>query len=244
MSSSTNSRRQFIKQTGKASIAMASLPLINTFGLIQPNQEINYQQLPLAYAYNALEPFIDAMTMEIHHTKHAAGYTKNLNDACVAENVDIKTKSIHSLLASISKYSTKMRNNAGGHYNHELFWQTMQPAPASAPTGSFAKMIDASFGSFADFQKAFSDAAKNRFGSGWAWLIVDEKNNLAICTTPNQDNPLMDLADTKGYPLLGLDVWEHAYYLKYQNKRADYINNWWNLVNWKFVEERFYSIVN
>ncbi|MBP5999019.1 MAG: superoxide dismutase [Sediminibacterium sp.] len=244
MSSSTNSRRQFIKQTGKASIAMASLPLINTFGLIQPNQEINYQQLPLPYAYNALEPFIDAMTMEIHHTKHAAGYTKNLNDACVAENVDIKTKSITSLLASISKYSTKMRNNAGGHYNHELFWQTMQPAPSSTPTGSLAKMIDASFGSFANFQKAFSDAAKNRFGSGWAWLIVDEKNNLAICTTPNQDNPLMDLADTKGYPLLGLDVWEHAYYLKYQNKRADYINNWWNLVNWKFVEERFYSIVN
>lgn len=244
MSSSTNSRRQFIKQTGKASIAMASLPLINTFGLIQPNQEINYQQLPLAYAYNALEPFIDAMTMEIHHTKHAAGYTKNLNDACVAENVDIKTKSITSLLASISKYSTKMRNNAGGHYNHELFWQTMQPAPSSTPTGSLAKMIDASFGGFANFQKAFSDAAKNRFGSGWAWLIVDEKNNLAICTTPNQDNPLMDLADTKGYPLLGLDVWEHAYYLKYQNKRADYINNWWNLVNWKFVEERFYSIVN
>lgn len=244
MSSSTNSRRQFIKQTGKASIAMASLPLINTFGLIQPNQEINYQQLPLPYAYNALEPFIDAMTMEIHHTKHAAGYTKNLNDACVAENVDIKTKLITSLLASISKYSTKMRNNAGGHYNHELFWQTMKPAPSSTPTGSLAKMIDASFGSFANFQKAFSDAAKNRFGSGWAWLIVDEKNNLAICTTPNQDNPLMDLADTKGYPLLGLDVWEHAYYLKYQNKRADYINNWWNLVNWKFVEERFYSIVN
>ncbi len=244
MSSSNNGRRQFIKQTGKASIAMASLPLINTFGFIQPNQEIHYQQLPLPYAYNALEPFIDALTMEIHHTKHAAGYTKNLNDACVAENVDIKTKSITSLLASISKYSTKMRNNAGGHYNHELFWQTMKPAPASTPTGSFAKMIDDSFGSFADFQKAFSDAAKNRFGSGWAWLIVNEKNNLVICTTPNQDNPLMDIAEIKGYPLLGLDLWEHAYYLKYQNKRADYINNWWNLVNWKFVEERLYSRVH
>ena len=244
MSSSNNGRRQFIKQTGKASIAMAGLPLINTFGLTQPNQEIHYQQLPLPYAYNALEPFIDAMTMEIHYTKHAAGYTKNLNDACVAENVDMKTKSITGLLASISKYSTKMRNNAGGHYNHELFWQTMKPAPASAPTGSFAKMIDDSFGSFADFQKAFSDAAKNRFGSGWAWLIVNDKGGLAICTTPNQDNPLMDIAETKGYPLLGLDVWEHAYYLKYQNKRADYINNWWNLVNWKFVEERLYSRVH
>jgi Fe-Mn family superoxide dismutase len=223
---------------------MASLPLINTFGQIQSNQEINYQQLPLPFAYNALEPYIDAMTMEIHHTKHAAGYTKNLNDACVAEKVDIKTKSITSLLASISAYSTKMRNNAGGHYNHELFWQIMKPAPSSMPTGVLAKMIEANFGSFSDFQKAFSEAAKNRFGSGWAWLIVNEKNNLVICSTPNQDNPLMDTAEIKGFPLMGLDVWEHAYYLKYQNKRADYINNWWNLVNWKSVEDRFYSIVH
>ncbi len=239
MSSSINSRRQFIKQTGKASIAMASMPLMHTLGVLPINQEINFQQIPLPYAYNALEPFIDAMTMEIHHTKHAAGYTKNLNDACVAEKVDIKTTSITSLLASISKYSTKMRNNAGGHYNHELFWQSMQPAPASMPTGSLAKAIEKSFGTFADFQKAFSEAAKNRFGSGWAWLIINEKKELAICSTANQDNPLMDIAEVKGYPLLGLDVWEHAYYLKYQNKRADYINNWWNLVKWKFVEERF-----
>jgi len=239
MSSSINSRRQFIKQTGKASITMASMPLMHTLGVLPINQEVNFQQIPLPYAYNALEPFIDAMTMEIHHTKHAAGYTKNLNDACVAEKVDIKTTSITSLLASISKYSTKMRNNAGGHYNHELFWQSMQPAPASMPTGSLAKAIEKSFGTFADFQKAFSEAAKNRFGSGWAWLIINEKKELAICSTANQDNPLMDIAEVKGYPLLGLDVWEHAYYLKYQNKRADYINNWWNLVNWKFVEERF-----
>jgi Fe-Mn family superoxide dismutase len=239
MSSSINSRRQFIKQTGKASIAMVSMPLMHTLGVLPINQEINFQQIPLPYAYNALEPFIDAMTMEIHHTKHAAGYTKNLNDACVAEKVDIKTTSITSLLASISKYSTKIRNNAGGHYNHELFWQSMQPAPASMPTGSLAKAIEKSFGTFADFQKAFSEAAKNRFGSGWAWLIINEKKELAICSTANQDNPLMDIAEVKGYPLLGLDVWEHAYYLKYQNKRADYINNWWNLVNWKFVEERY-----
>jgi Fe-Mn family superoxide dismutase len=177
--------------------------------------------------------------MEIHHTKHAAGYTKNLNDACVAEKVDIKTTSITNLLESISKYSTKMRNNAGGHYNHELFWQTMQPAPASMPTGGLAKAIEKSFGTFADFQKAFAEAAKNRFGSGWAWLIVNEKGQLAICSTPNQDNPVMDIAETKGYPLLGLDVWEHAYYLKYQNKRPDYINAWWNLVNWRVVEERY-----
>jgi Fe-Mn family superoxide dismutase len=239
MSSSINSRRQFIKQTGKAGIAMASMPLIHTFGGLQLSQEVNYMQQPLPYAYNALEPFIDAMTMEIHHTKHAAGYTKNLNDACVAEKVDITNTSITSLIASISKYSTKMRNNAGGHYNHELFWQTMQPAPTTIPTGQFLKEIESSFGSFADFQKAFAEAAKNRFGSGWAWLIVNEKGKLAICSTPNQDNPVMDIAETKGYPLLGLDVWEHAYYLKYQNKRPDYINAWWNLVNWKFVEDRF-----
>jgi Fe-Mn family superoxide dismutase len=239
MSSSINSRRQFIKQTGKAGIAMASMPLIHTFGRFQLSQEVNFLQQPLPYAYNALEPFIDAMTMEIHYTKHAAGYTKNLNDACIAEKVDIKSESITSLLASISEYSIKMRNNAGGHYNHELFWQSMQPAPTTIPTGQFLKEIESSFGSFADFQKAFADAAKNRFGSGWAWLIVNEKGKLAICSTPNQDNPVMDIAETKGYPLLGLDVWEHAYYLKYQNKRPDYINAWWNLVNWKFIEDRF-----
>jgi len=239
MSSSINSRRQFIKQTGKASIAMASMPLMHTLGVLPINQEINFQQIPLPYAFNALEPFIDAMTMEIHHTKHAAGYTKNLNDACVAEKVDMQNKSIYELLYNISKYSVKMRNNAGGHYNHELFWQSMQPAPATIPTGNFLKEIENSFGSFADFQKAFTEAAKNRFGSGWAWLIRDmEKGKLAICSTANQDNPLMDIAEVKGYPLLGLDVWEHAYYLKYQNKRADYISNWWNLVNWKFVEDR------
>ena len=242
MSSSSNSRRQFIKQTGKAGIAMASMPIIHTLGGSQLFEEPNYTQLPLPYAYNALEPFIDAMTMEIHYTKHAAGYTKNLNDACVAEKVDMQNKSLYYLLSDISKYSTKMRNNAGGHYNHELFWQSMQPAPATIPTGNFLKEIENSFGSFADFQKAFTEAAKNRFGSGWAWLIRDmEKGKLAICSTANQDNPLMDIAEVKGYPLLGLDVWEHAYYLKYQNKRADYINNWWNLVNWKFVEDRFYG---
>ncbi len=239
MSKSTQNRRQFIQQTGKAGIAMASMPLIHTFGEFQLSQEINYIQQPLPYSYNALEPFIDTMTMEIHHTKHAAGYTKNLNDACIAEKVDIKNTSITSLLESISKYSTKMRNNAGGHYNHELFWQLMKPAPATTPTGALADAINKSFGSLDNFKTAFSDAAKTRFGSGWAWLIVKADNSLAVCSTPNQDNPLMDLAETKGTPILGLDVWEHAYYLKYQNKRPDYINAWWNLVNWKFVEDRF-----
>ena len=239
MSKSTQNRRQFIQQTGKAGIAMASMPIIHRFGEFKLSQEINYIQQPLPYSYNALEPFIDAMTMEIHHTKHAAGYTKNLNDACIAEKVDTKNTSITNLLASISKYSTKMRNNAGGHYNHELFWQLMKPAPATTPTGALADAINKSFGSLDNFKTAFSDAAKTRFGSGWAWLIVKADNSLAVCSTPNQDNPLMDLAETKGTPILGLDVWEHAYYLKYQNKRADYINNWWNLVNWKFVEDQF-----
>ena len=239
MSKSTQNRRQFIQQTGKAGIAMASMPIIHRFGEFQLSQEINYIQQPLPYSYNALEPFIDAMTMEIHHTKHAAGYTKNLNDACIAEKVDTKNTSITNLLASISKYSTKMRNNAGGHYNHELFWQLMKPAPATSPTGVLADAINKSFGSLDNFKTAFSDAAKTRFGSGWAWLIVNEKGQLAICSTPNQVNPVMDIAETKGYPLLGLDVWEHAYYLKYQNKRPDYINAWWNLVNWKFVEDRY-----
>jgi len=239
MSISSNSRRQFIKQTGKASIAMASMPIIHTFGKFQLSQEINYIQQPLPYSYNALEPFIDAMTMEIHHTKHAAGYTKNLNDACIAEKVDIKNTSITSLLEYISKYSTKMRNNAGGHYNHEMFWQLMKPAPATAPTGALADAINKNFGSLDNFKTAFSDAAKARFGSGWAWLIIKADNSLAVCSTPNQDNPFMDIAETKGTPILGLDVWEHAYYLKYQNKRPDYINAWWNLVNWAFVEKKF-----
>jgi len=177
--------------------------------------------------------------MEIHHTKHAAGYTKNLNDACIAEKVDIKNTSIISLLESISKYSTKMRNNAGGHYNHELFWQLMKPAPTTTPTGALADAINKSFGSLDNFKTAFSDAAKTRFGSGWAWLIIKADNSLSVCSTPNQDNPLMDIAETKGTPILGLDVWEHAYYLKYQNKRPDYINAWWNLVNWKFVEDKY-----
>ena len=139
----------------------------------------------------------------------------------------------------MSKYSTKMRNNAGGHYNHELFWQVMKPAPSMAPKGALAEAIVKAYGSFADFQKAFGEAAKSRFGSGWAWLLIKNDGSLAISSTPNQDNPLMDIAETPGFPLLGLDVWEHAYYLKYQNKRPDYINNWWNLVNWEFVEKRY-----
>jgi len=239
MNSSNQNRRQFLSKTGKAGIALAAMPLMSS---IVPTMGVDtsvYQQQPLPYAYNALEPFIDALTMEIHYTKHAATYTKNLSDACVAEKVDTSTISLVTVLNSISKYSPKMRNNAGGHYNHELFWQLMKPAPSTAPSGALADAITKAFGSFADFQKAFGEAAKTRFGSGWAWLLVKKDGSLAISSTPNQDNPLMDIAEVQGTPLLGLDVWEHAYYLKYQNKRPDYINAWWNLVNWEYVQKRF-----
>ena len=239
MNNSHQNRRQFLSKTGKAGIAIAAMPLMSSIVPTLSTNQSAFQQQPLPYGYNALEPYIDALTMEIHYTKHAATYTKNLTDACVAEKVDTANTSLVSLLSSISKYSPKMRNNAGGHYNHELFWQLMKPAPSTAPAGALAEAINKAFGSFADFQKAFAEAAKTRFGSGWAWLLVKKDGSLAISSTPNQDNPLMDVADVQGNPLLGLDVWEHAYYLKYQNKRPDYINAWWNLVNWEYVQKRF-----
>jgi superoxide dismutase, Fe-Mn family len=197
----------------------------------------HFMQEPLAYAYNELEPSIDALTMEIHYTKHAAAYCKNLNEAVHAENVK-HDETIETLLKGISKFSAKMRNNAGGHYNHELFWKTLSPK-ASQPSAKLADAITKTFGSFDAFKTKFNDAAKTRFGSGWAWLLADSDNKLAISSTPNQDNPLMDIAEVKGTPLLGLDVWEHAYYLKYQNKRADYIDAFWQKVNWDFVSNRF-----
>ncbi len=239
MSNSLQNRRQFLTKTGKAGIALAAMPLISKMAPNDYFGEISFQQQALPYAYNALEPYIDALTMEIHYSKHAAAYAKNLSEACIAEKVNLGSTPLTTLLNTISKYSVKMRNNAGGHYNHELFWQLMKPAPNTLPTGSLANAINTSFGSFADFQKAFSEAAKSRFGSGWAWLVLKSDQSLVVSSTPNQDNPLMDLAEVKGFPLLGLDVWEHAYYLKYQNKRPDYINSWWNLVNWDYVQQRY-----
>ena len=187
-----------------------------------------------------MEPIIDAQTSEIHYTKHAATYAKNLADAVVAEKVDIQTTTLETLLSNISKYSPKLRNNAGGHYNHELFWQTLTaPTTAPKPSGKLLTAIEKDFNSFEAFKTQFTDAGKTRFGSGWAWLVVNNDKKLIIGSTPNQDNPLMDLSDIKGFPLLGLDVWEHAYYLKYQNRRPDYINAWWNVVNWDFAQKRF-----
>jgi Fe-Mn family superoxide dismutase len=246
MSKSTQNRRQFISTSGKAGMALAAMPLmakINPITTIHSKTILSlaneYAQQPLNYSYAALEPFIDAMTMEIHYTKHAATYAKNLADAALAEKLDTQTTALTDLIKNISHYSPKMRNNAGGHFNHEMFWQIMKPAPASTPAGELAEAINKSFVSLDNFKMAFSDAAKTRFGSGWAWLIVKADNSLAVCSTPNQDNPLMDIAETKGTPILGLDVWEHAYYLKYQNKRPDYINAFWNLVNWEFVQKKY-----
>lgn len=228
-------RRSFIETTGKTSMAVAFAPSILK-GSIHTN--IGFTQQPIPYSYNALEPYIDAQTMEIHYSKHAATYTKNLNDACVAEKFDSTKNSLESLLSSISKYSAKMRNNGGGHFNHEFFWETMKGGGPDSPKQKTLAAITQDFGSLDAFKNQFADAAKNRFGSGWAWLIKNTNNKLVVISTPNQDNPLMDIAEVKGIPILALDVWEHAYYLKYQNKRADYITNWWNVVNWDIVEKR------
>jgi Fe-Mn family superoxide dismutase len=184
---------------------------------------------PLPYAYDALEPHIDKLTMEIHHDKHHKAYVTNLNKALS----EIPEKaSLTDMLKNISKYPVAVRNNAGGHYNHSFFWKIMKPNGGGAPTGALAEAIKKTFGSFDEFKNKFNAAGASRFGSGWVWLVYNE-GNLSIGSTPNQDNPLMDISEFKGIPIIGLDVWEHAYYLKYQNKRADYENAWWNVVNWE-----------
>jgi superoxide dismutase, Fe-Mn family len=238
-------RRKFIGQSAKAGLATALAAnafskVIGQQAFVQSTAKglINFKQTPLPYAYAALEPFIDIATMDIHYNKHAAAYCKNVNEAMVAENVANDTD-IQTLLQNISKYSPKMRNNAGGHFNHELFWKCLAPAANKKPNDVLTKAIEKQFGSVAQMQKQFAEAAKTRFGSGWAWLIVKGDQSLAICSTPNQDNTLMDTAETKGQPLFGLDVWEHAYYLKYQNKRADYIDGFWKILNWDFVNDAF-----
>ena len=195
-------------------------------------------QLPeLPYAYDALEPNIDARTMEIHHGKHHNGYTNKLNAAI--EGTDLEGKSIEDILANVSAAGAGVRNNGGGFYNHCLFWEVMTPNGGGAPTGAIAEAIDAAFGSYDNFKTEFAKAAATRFGSGWAWLAVKADGSLCVCSTPNQDNPLMDVADCKGTPVLGLDVWEHAYYLNYQNRRPDYIEAFFNVINWDVVNEKF-----
>ena len=191
----------------------------------------------LPYSSNALEPQVDARTMEIHHGKHHAAYVTNLNAAL--QGTEHEGKSLEELFAIMSKLPPAVRNNGGGHWNHSMFWEIMAPNAGGAPTGDLAAQINKNFGSLDEMKKLFAQAGATRFGSGWAWLCKDENGELFITSTPNQDNPLMDLADKKGQPILGLDVWEHAYYLHYQNRRPDYITAWWDVVNWAEVARRY-----
>lgn len=235
------SRRDFLATTAKAGLTVGLVGTAFSDLFAHSNQAVagtGFTQSPLPYAYSDLEPHIDARTMEIHHSKHAAAYASNLRDAAKEEGVDT-AKPLEKVLATISKYSTKMRNNGGGHYNHELFWSILQPVGGAGPVGPLLSAIQASFGTYDAFVAQFETAAKTRFGSGWAWLLVDATGKLVVSSTPNQDNPLMDVAEVKGTPILGLDVWEHAYYLHYQNRRADYVTSFWKLVNWKAVADRF-----
>lgn len=238
-------RRKFIYSLGLASAAMSFNNLsgftkINTINNknVRSNDTMAKFELPaLPYAFDALEPHVDARTMEIHHGKHHAGYVNNLNKA--VEGTEAEGKSLEELMQNMSKYSTAVRNNGGGHYNHSLFWSVMGPNKGGNPSGELSDAINKQFGSFDKFKEEFSNAAATRFGSGWAWLIVKADGSLAVTSTPNQDNPVMDLTEVKGTPVLGIDVWEHAYYLNYQNRRPDYIAAFWNVINWDEVAKRY-----
>lgn len=215
---------------GLASLGLSSMALAD------------FKQAPLPYATNALEPSIDQQTMEIHYGKHHKAYVDNLN-AQIKTYPQLDKLSIEQIQAQISSYNPAVRNNGGGHYNHAFFWDSLAPsAKVGKPNAALLKKINDDFGSLDAFKEKFNEAATSRFGSGWAWLIVTPDGKLAVASTPNQDNPLMDIAETKGTPLLALDVWEHAYYLKYQNKRADYTKAFWNVVNWNKVNERFSTL--
>lgn len=240
-----NNRRDFIKKGALlTALGFAAAKVSNAFAINESEKEKLTEQdnasifsLPeLPYKFSDLEPHIDALTMQIHHERHHKAYVDNLNKALASMSFE-KTPTIEMLLQKISTYPTAVRNNGGGHYNHSMFWQLMKANGGGAPTGKIAEAINGSFENFDDFKKKFNEAATTRFGSGWAWL-VKQNDKLIITSTPNQDNPLMDLAEVKGTPIMGLDVWEHAYYLKYQNKRADYITAWWNLINWDEVTKR------
>jgi Fe-Mn family superoxide dismutase len=232
-------RRKFVTTSLKAGALTAALPLaahaekLSVFN----SPALQFSQVALPYAYNALEPHIDATTMEIHYTKHHSAYVKNVNDAIAAESITAASEK--DFFAGASKLSAKARNNGGGAWNHNFFWQVMKPN-GGAPSGKIAEAINGSFGSFDKMKEQFTTAALGRFGSGWAWLVSDG-GKLKIGSTPNQDNPMMDASELKGTPILALDVWEHAYYLKYQNKRNEYIAAWWNVINWDEVAKRVNS---
>jgi Fe-Mn family superoxide dismutase len=252
-SNNQNSRRKFLKSTalGTASVTLG-LTAVSSFlascstskkTVIKSTMTTGFDQKALPYSYTALEDVIDARTMEIHYSKHAAAYSKALKEAVAAEGLQNES-SVETILPKVSKYSAKLRNNAGGHYNHEMFWKCMRAKTAdNKPSGRLLTAIENEFGSFAAMKTQVEDAGAKRFGSGWAWLYMDGSKKLKVGSTPNQDNPLMDLSEIKGFPVLGLDVWEHAYYLKYQNKRADYMSNWWSVVNWDYVQKRYESFL-
>ena len=244
-----STRREFFR---KGILAGAGIALLNkSFGENSFSEsgipEDNIFSLPsLPYAYDALEPFIDKQTMEIHHTMHHQAYVDKLNKAMSEVKIN-EGISLEKIFKDISEFPPVVRNNAGGHYNHSLFWKWMKPGTGSVlspnssinPSGKLGDTIKSTFDSFENFKVKFSETAVKVFGSGWVWLVINKDRKLEISTTPNQDNPLMDVSEFKGNPILGLDVWEHAYYLKYQNKRADYISNWWNIVNWEEAQKRF-----
>lgn len=241
MEEQNNSRRDFLKKGALFTIGAIAAAAVSENALAAVNKlggqgHEHFKLPPLPYAYDALEPNIDAKTMEIHHTKHHQGYVNNLNKAL--DEAKVHTHSLEELLKNVSKHNDAIRNNAGGHYNHSLFWELMSPKGGGEPKGELADAIKRDFGSFEKFKEQFNDAGMKRFGSGWAWLVKKD-GKLVIGSTPNQDNPLMDISELKGTPVLGTDVWEHAYYLKYQNKRGDYLKNWWNVVNWDKVQELY-----
>lgn len=242
------SRRKFMSDSLKASVGAAvgsSFILENAFaqpvgnlGEAGTGAAFEFKQIPLPYEKNALEPSIDALTMDIHYTKHHATYIKKVNEAIVAEKLTYSSEK--EFFDNASKLSAPVRNNAGGAWNHNFFWQVMRPGSGAPPSGKVADAIQGTFGSVDKFKELFTQAAMTRFGSGWAWLVKDG-NTLKVGSTPNQDNPMMDISELKGTPVLALDVWEHAYYLKYQNKRNEYVANWWNVVNWDEVAKRLTS---
>lgn len=211
--------------------------ILSVLLLICVSVSAQFTQKPLPYNYNALEPFIDAQTMEIHYSKHHAAYVKNLNTAVIG--TDAEKMTITEIFANISKLSPAIRNNAGGHFNHEFFWSILTPEKNTKPSADLEKAIKETFGSVEALIEKMNAAATSRFGSGWVWLYVGQEGKLVISTTANQDNPLMDIAEYKGMPILGIDVWEHAYYLKYQNKRADYLTAIWNVINWNEVSNYY-----
>lgn len=230
-------KREFLKTGLVGSLGLMSIPAIgrNRINLFKVPKEFNQPALP--YAYDALEPYIDKETMEIHYSKHHAGYTEKFNVAL--QEAGINAETAQSVLKEASKYNAAIVNNGGGFYNHKLFWKCLSPIGGGAPSGKVADAITQDFGSFEKFREEFSAAAKSVFGSGWAWLI-NQNGKLKVVTTANQDSPIMDIVppEKRGFPLLCLDVWEHAYYLKYQNRRAEYVDAFWNIVNWETVNKK------